>query len=145
MSTYGGSDPMPTPRRPGLVGPRPLTFDVRLLGIVLPFVVSLVCSYIDLSILLLAWLPFLIGVVSGALLRSWWALLVVPVMLALGTLPSVFTSGGFNPGGPSFVAGATLFGLLAVFPITVGAAIGVAMGHELERLDLRPNHSGVQE
>jgi hypothetical protein len=111
------------------------TQQLRLLGVALPFAVALVCSYVDLSILLLPWLPFLLGVVGAAILRSWWALLAIPLALVIGTLPSiVFSPGGLNPADPGFVAGTALFVFLALVPVTIGAAIGVPLGDELEQL-----------
>ena len=105
----------------------------RLISVALPFVVALVCSEIDLSILLVAWLPFLLGVVGAAILRSWWALLAIPLALVLGTLLSIFPD-GIHPSAPGFIAGTTLFVLLALVEVTIGAAIGVPLGHELEQL-----------
>jgi len=107
----------------------------RLLGVALPFVLALVCSNVDLSILLLAWLPFLLGVVGAAILRSWWALLAIPLALVIGTLPSiVFSPDGLRPTDPGFVAGTVLFVILALVPVTIGTAIGVPLGQELEQL-----------
>jgi hypothetical protein len=115
-----------TPR--GSCTPQP-----RLLGVALPFLVALVCSEVDLSILLLAWLPFLLGVVSAAILRSWWALLAIPLALMIGTLLGIVPD-GLHPTDPGFIAGTALFVLLALVEVTIGAAIGVPLGHELERL-----------
>jgi hypothetical protein len=135
---------VPTSRRQGLLGVRTLTPGLAL-GIGVAFVVGLLCSYVDLSILLLAWIPFLVGVVSGAFIRSWWGLLLVPIALTLGILPSVIVgSGGFDLTAPSFVAAATLFALLALVEVVVGAAIGIPLGHELEQLELFSNRSEVQ-
>ena len=106
----------------------------HLLGVSLPFLVALVCSSIDLSILLLAWLPFLLGVAGAAILRSWRALLEIPLALAIGTLLSSVLTDGLHPTDPGFIAGTTLFLLLALVPATIGAAIGVPLGHELEQL-----------
>ena len=108
---------------------------LHLLGVALPFVVALVCSYVDLSILLLAWPPFLVGVVGAAILRSWWALLAIPLALVIGILPSVVLgSDGLHLTDPGFIAGMALFVVLALVPVTAGAAIGVPLGHELEQL-----------
>lgn len=113
---------------------------LKLLGIAVPFVVSLVCSYVDLSILMVSWMALLLGVVSAALLRSWWALLVLPVAFTVGTLPGILSSSGFpDVTGSGFIAGATLFVLLALVHLTFGAAIGVPLGRELERLNLAPD------
>ena len=107
----------------------------QLLGVALPFAVALVCSYVDLSVLLLAWLPFLVGVAGAAILRSWWALLAIPLALVIGTLPSFLLGpGGFHPTDPGFIAGAALFASLALVEATIGAAIGVPLGRELEQL-----------
>jgi len=135
---------VPTSRRQGLLGVRTLTPGLAL-GIGIAFVVGLLCSYVDLSILLLAWIPFLVGVVSGAFIRSWWGLLFAPIALTIGILPSVVVgSGSFDLTAPSFVAAATLFVLLALVPVMVGAAIGIPLGHELEQLELFSNRSEVQ-
>jgi hypothetical protein len=113
---------------------------LKLLGIAVPFVVSLVCSYVDLSILLVPWMALLLGVVSAALLRSWWALLVLPIAFTIGTLPGILSSSGApNVTGSGFIAGATLFVLLALVPLMFGAAIGVPLGRELERLSRAPD------
>ena len=108
---------------------------LHLLGVALPFVVALVCSYVDLSILLLTWPPFLVGIVGAAILRSWWALLAIPLALVIGILPSVVLgSDGLHLTDPGFIAGTALFVVLALVPVTAGAAIGVPLGHELEQL-----------
>jgi hypothetical protein len=114
---------------------------LSLAGVAVPFVVGFVCASIDLSLLLLPWVWLLIGVAGGALLRSWWALLLVPLALAIGTLPkiSVMSSGIPDITGPGFVAGFVLFLLLALVPAAIGAAIGVPLRHELQRLDAISN------
>jgi len=111
-----------------------LTPRLTLLGIAVPLVVSLVCAFTDLSILFLPWVAFLVGVVSAALLRSWWALLVVPIALAVGTLPKIILISHGLPDMtfPGFVAGFSLF-LPELISAAIGAAIGVPLGHELER------------
>jgi hypothetical protein len=109
---------------------------LRVLGAVLPLVVGLVCSFVDLSLLLVMWLPFLLGVVSAALFRSWWAVLVVPAALSLGTLLGIIVieSGLPNLAGPGFLEGVTLFVSLGVVPMAIGAAIGAPLGKQIERL-----------
>jgi hypothetical protein len=105
-----------------------------------PFAASLACCNVDPSILLLAWVPFLTGVVSGALLRSWWSPLTVPLALALGTVPNLIVHSGGLPTmtDAGFVAGLTLVVLLALIPGALGATIGVPLSHEWERLTLPP-------
>ena len=95
---------------------------------------SLVCASIDLSILYLPWVTLLLGAVSGALLRSWWAMLIVPIAIIIGTLPKIiFISHGLSDmTSPGFVAGFSLF-LPELISAAIGAAIGVPLGHELER------------
>jgi hypothetical protein len=108
---------------------------LNVLGVAVPFIVGLACAFTDLSILFLPWVAFLLGVLSAALLRSWWALLTVPVALTLGILPKimVISHGLPNMASPGFTAGVILFLLVVLVPVTIGAAIGVPLGHELER------------
>jgi hypothetical protein len=123
--------------RPFKVSARPLPPLLHLLGLALPLLVGLLSASIDLSLLFLPWLTFLLGVVSAALLRSWSALVSVPVTLTIGTLPSIiFIAHGLpNVTSPGFIAGVILYLLTALIPAVIGAAIGVPLGHELERLD----------
>ena len=74
-------------------------------------------------------------VLSAALLRSWGALLVVPVGLTLGTLPKIMVISHDLPdmASPGFIAGVILFLVLVLVPVTIGAAIGAPLGRELER------------
>ena len=80
-----------------------------------------------------AWLPFLLGVAGAAILRSWWALLAIPLALVIGTLLGTHPD-SFHPSAPGFIAATALFVLLALVEVTIGAAIGVPLGHELEKL-----------
>jgi hypothetical protein len=120
---------------------RPLP-PLTILGVAVPFIVALVCAFIDLSVLFLPWVAFLLGVLSAALLRSWWALLVVPVAVTLGTLPKimVISHGLPDMASPGFIAGVILFLLAVLVTVTIGAAIGVPLGHELERQALSSEH-----
>jgi preprotein translocase subunit SecY len=108
---------------------------LQVLGVVVPLVVGLVCSFIDLSLLLVVWLPFLLGGVSAALFRSWWAVLVVPISLSMGTLLSIsLREGGLpNIASTGFAEGVTLFVALGVVPMVIGAAIGAPLGKQIER------------
>jgi hypothetical protein len=107
-----------------------------ILGVVMPLVVGVICSFIDLSYILVMWFPFLLGIVSAALFRSWWAVLVVPIALSLGTLLGIILRDGGLPNiaSPGFVQGVTLLVLFGVVPMIIGAAIGAPLGKQIERL-----------
>ena len=112
---------------PPVLPPCPLaTGHFAYLAILLPLAGGFVCSFIDLSVLLLAWIPFTLGVASAALLRSWWAVLLAPIALSIGTLAGL-AAAGTRPNDisdPAFVASLLVFVLLALLPATTGAAIG---------------------
>jgi hypothetical protein len=109
---------------------------LRMLAILLPLAAGLVCSLIDQSLLLVSWIPFTLGVASAALLRSWWAVLLTPAALSIGTLFGLAAAGsGLNDiTDPGFAAGLTFFALLALLPAATGAAIGAPLGKEIERV-----------
>jgi hypothetical protein len=113
---------------------------LRILGILLPLAAGLACSFIDQSLLLLSWIPFTLGVASGALLRSWWAVLLAPAALSIGTL-SGLAAAGSSPNDiadPGFVAGLTFFVLHALLPAATGAAIGAPLGKQIVRVTVGP-------
>ena len=113
---------------------------LRMLAILLPLAAGLVCSLIDQSLLLVSWIPFTLGVASAALLRSWWAVLLTPAALSIGTLFGLAAAGsGLNDiTDPGFAAGLTFFALLALLPAATGAAIGAPLGKEIERVTAGP-------
>ena len=113
---------------------------LRILGILLPLAAGLVCSFIDLSLLLVSWIPFTLGVASAALLRSWWAVLFAPVALSVGTLSGLAAAGSHlnDIADPGFVAGFTFFVLFAFLPSATGAAIGAPLGKKIERVTAGP-------
>ena len=113
---------------------------LRILAILLPLAAGLVCSLIDQSLLLVSWIPFTLGVASAALLRSWWAVLLVPAAVSIGTLLGLAAAGsGLNDiTDPGFAAGLTFFALLALLPAATGAAIGAPLGKEIERVTAGP-------
>lgn len=94
----------------------------------------------DQSLLLVSWIPFTLGVASAALLRSWWAVLLTPAALSIGTLFGLAAAGsGLNDiTDPGFAAGLTFFALLALLPAATGAAIGAPLGKEIERVTAGP-------
>jgi hypothetical protein len=113
---------------------------LRILGILLPLAAGLACSLIDQSLLLVSWIPFTLGVASAALLRSWWAVLLAPAALSIGTLLGLLAAGS-GPNDitdPGFAAGLTIFALLALLPAATGAAIGAPLGKEIKRMTAGP-------
>lgn len=110
---------------------------LRVLGVIVPMVASFACSFIDLSLLTMG-IPFLLGVVSAGLLRSWWAILIVPVAFSVGLfLSSIFLGEGIllsSMANPVF-AGGPAFAFLAVFgvvPLVIGAAISTPISIKIE-------------
>ena len=111
----------------------------RVLGMVVPLVTSFACAFIDLSLLTMT-IPFLLGLVSAGLLRSWWSIFIVPIAFSMGlVLSSIFLGSGVflsSMANPVF-AGPPAFAFLAVFgivPLVIGAAIGTPIGMMIGRL-----------
>ena len=83
-------------------------------------------------------LPLLVGVVSAALVRSWWALLIVPVAFRVGfVLIGLPLAGGFDVLARSSPEGAIevftiLYGLQLV-PVAIGIALGTPIGKQLDQ------------
>ena len=80
-------------------------------------------------------LPLLVGVVSAALLRSWWALLIVPVAFRVGfLLVGIPLAGAFDVLARSSTEGTVevftiLYGLQLV-PVVLGIALGTPIGKQ---------------
>jgi hypothetical protein len=113
---------------------------LRIAGILLPLAAGLVCAFIDQSLLLVSWIPFTVAAVSTAFVRSWWAVLITPAALSIGTLFGLLAAGS-GPNDitdPSFAAGLTFFALLALLPAATGAAIGASLGKEIQRVTAAP-------
>ena len=108
-------------------------------GIALPLAAGLVRAFLDQSLLLVSWIPFTLAVASAALLRSWWAVLLAPLALSMGTLFGLAAAGsGLNDvADPSFAAGLIFFVFLALLPAATGAAIGAPLGKQIERATVR--------
>jgi hypothetical protein len=120
---------------------------LRVLGIVVPLVAgfALFAFPIDerlfpfmhgIGVYLL--MTLLVGVLSAGLLRSWWAILIVPVAFSVGFfLANVYQSGGFDfllqssPEGTSEGLG-ILVGL-GIVPVALGATIGAPIGKKIEQ------------
>ena len=111
------------------------------LGIALPLAAGLVCAFLDQSLLLVSWIPFTLAVASAALLRSWWAVLLAPLALSIGTLLGLAAAGsGLNDiADPGFAAGLTFFVFLALLPAAIGAAIGAPLGKQIDRATVTPS------
>lgn len=83
-------------------------------------------------------LPLVVGVVSATLVRSWWALLIVPVAFRVGfLLVGIPLAGGFDVLAHNSSVGTAevitiLYGLQLV-PVALGIAIGTPIGKKLEQ------------
>jgi hypothetical protein len=80
--------------------------------------------------------PILFGMVSGGLLRSWWAMLIVPVAFSLGLFVLIVAMGGFDLQKmiESGFEGLDLdIPILGVVSIAIGAAIGTPIGKKIEQ------------
>jgi Na+-transporting methylmalonyl-CoA/oxaloacetate decarboxylase beta subunit len=112
---------------------------LRLLGVAVSVGGGVVLSLptaVPLAVVLV--LPLVVGVVSAALMRSWWALLIVPVAFRVGfLLIGIPLAGGFDvlarssPGG--IVEVSTILVGLQLVPVALGMAIGVPIGKQLEQ------------
>ena len=112
---------------------------LRLLGVAVSVGGGMVLSLptaVPLAVVLV--LPLVVGVVSAALLRSWWALLIVPVAFRVGfLLVGIPLAGGFDVLARSSSEGIVevftiLYGLQLV-PVALGIAIGTPIGKKLEQ------------
>ena len=112
---------------------------LRLLGVAIAVVGGVLCSLpmtVPLAVALV--LPLLVGVVSAVLVRSWWALLIVPVAFRVGfLLVGIPLAGGFDVLASGSSDGAVevftiLYGLQLV-PVALGIALGTPIGKKLEQ------------
>ncbi len=112
---------------------------LRLLGVAIAVGGGVVLSLptaVPLAVALV--LPLLVGVASAALLRSWWALLIVPVAFRVGfLLVGIPLAGGFDVLARSSSEGTLeslgiLYGLQLV-PVALGIAMGTPIGKKLEQ------------
>jgi hypothetical protein len=112
---------------------------LRLLGVAVAVGGGMVLSLptaVPLAVTLV--LPLVVGVVSAALVRSWWALLIVPLAFRLGfLLVGIPLAGGFDVLARNSSEGTAelitiLFGLQLV-PVALGIAIGTPIGKKLEQ------------
>jgi hypothetical protein len=112
---------------------------LRLLGVAVAVVGGVVLSLPTAVPLVVALvLPLVVGVVSAALVRSWWALLIVPVAFRVGfLLVGIPLAGGFDVLARSSSEGAVdvftiLYGLQLV-PLALGIVMGTPIGKKLEQ------------
>jgi hypothetical protein len=112
---------------------------LRLMGVVIAVVGGVVLSLptaVPVTVDLV--MPLLVGLVSAALLRSWWALLIVPVAFRVGfVLVGIPLAGAFDVLARSSSEGIVevltiLYGLQLV-PVALGIALGTPIGKQLEQ------------
>jgi hypothetical protein len=110
---------------------------LRLLGVAVAVVGGVVLSFpTDMPLAVVLVLPLVVGVLSAALLRSWWALLIVPVAFRVGfLLVSIPLAGAFDVLARSSSEGTVevftiLYGLQVV-PVALGVALGTPIGKQL--------------
>ncbi len=87
----------------------------------------------SLNLLVPVGLEVLAGVVGGVLLRSWWAVVAVPLALLIGvTLESLVQYGRLWQGAASEVVPLAIVVLVVLLvPAAVGAVIGVFLGRRV--------------
>jgi len=113
---------------------RSWSFWLRVLGVVVPLVGGFALMFLqspdEASWNVFLLLVVLVGVVSAALLRSWWAILIVPVALDLGHALSESFQYGFDTFVPSLVFGVVL---LLIVLVEIGVLIGIPIGKRIEQ------------
>ncbi len=112
---------------------------LRLFGVAVAVGGGVLCSLptaLPLTVALV--LPLVVGVVSAALVRSWWALLIVPVAFRIGfLLIGLPLAGAFDVLARSSSEGTVevftiLYGFQLV-PVALGIALGTPIGKKLEQ------------
>ena len=112
---------------------------LRVLGVVVPLVGGFALAFpINIPVIQGVYLlmPLLVGVVSAGLLRSWWAMLIVPVEFSVGVfLSNIFQMGGIDlqNWAASGFEGVDILVILGVVPIAIGIAIGTPIGKKIEQ------------
>lgn len=112
---------------------------LRVVGVAGALVGGIVCSLptaVPMAVYLV--LPLVVGVASAALLRSWWAVVIVPVAFRVGfllvglPLAGAFDSVALRSSEATSEVLAILYGLNLV-PVAIGIAVGTLIGKEIER------------
>ena len=104
------------------------------LGVIVPLVAGLPIAFLQTpdetswNVFLL--LVILVGIVSAALLRSWWAMLIVPVAFSVGLSLSQSFAYGFDKFVPGLLNYITLFFIVLV---EIGVLIGTPLGKMIEQ------------
>ena len=83
-----------------------------------------------------SYVMFLSVFLGALLLRSWWAMLIVPVAFSVGFfLSSIFQMGGFDlqNWAASGFEGVDILVILGVVPVAIGIAIGTPIGKKIEQ------------
>ncbi len=113
------------------------SFWLRVLGVVVPLVGGFALAFpIDIPLGMYLLVPVLVGVVSAGLLRSWWAMLIVPVAFSVGFfLSNIFQLGGFDlqNWAASGFEGVDILVILGAVPVAIGVAIGTPIGKKIEQ------------
>ncbi len=107
---------------------------LRIIGVIVALVASFAFMFLPIpnaaSWNLFLLLVVLVGVVSAALVRSWWSLLMVPVAFDLGHALSEGLQYGFDTFFLSLVWGAVL---LFIVLVEIDVAIGTPLGKMIEK------------
>jgi hypothetical protein len=106
---------------------------LRVLGVVValvaPFALALLKTPDEASWNVFLLLVVLVGFVSAGLLRSWWAILIVPVAFSVGFSLSESFTYGFDKFVPGLLSYITLFFMVLV---EIGVLIGTPIGKKIE-------------
>jgi hypothetical protein len=112
---------------------------LRVLGVAVPLVGGFALAFpidIPLNMYLLMLVPLLVGVASAGLLRSWWAMLIVPIAFSVGFFMSnTFQMSGFDlqNWAASGFEGVDILVFLGVMPVAIGVAIGTPIAKKIEQ------------
>ena len=100
------------------------------MALVGPFALALLQTPDEASWYLFLLLMFLVGFVSAAIHRSWWAILIIPIAFGLGFSLSESFTYGFGVFVPNLLSYITLFFMMLV---EIGVLIGTPTGKKIEQ------------